>query len=184
MPDQENATLREYQDWTAQLHQRTHGRGLEHRSSLIYASFGLCCEIGELREEGADELLEAGDVLSCACLAAHLLELDVSKWIPEDCLDHPELCSTHYDPSSAFTVHPRADLLDEVLTHALKFGELIKKHVFQDKPYDHDLGLRYLRLIVRRLAAYVGAHGYSMRQIILANTLKLESRYPPSTGPE
>jgi hypothetical protein len=169
------SSLRDFQLWTAEIHQRADGENLEPRGSLVCATLGLCGELGELGEPDADELIEAGDVLSYAFLAAELCELDASLWLLEEQLDLPEDCVEAVCETAVF---PREELLNRAVRHGMAFAELMKKELFQGKPQSKELKAWCLSSVVRFVAAYVGANGCSLRQVILANTIKLESRYP------
>jgi len=168
-------SLTSFRDWTARIHRSANGERLEASGPLACAALGICGELGELLEPDADELVEAGDVLSYVFLAAGLLMLDVGDWLPEDFLDTPQACAEKYCTGA---IAPRCDILHGATIHALRFAELAKKQVFQGRPILPDAAAWRLRSIVQAVAGFMGTAGYSMRQILLANTLKLESRYP------
>lgn len=174
---QDVPSLRDYQDWTWKVFRRADGKEAGPREALAHATLGICGELGELEPYDANELLEAGDVLSYTCLAASAIGCDVSTWIPEEHLDQPELCVSTY--AAAASIHPRDQLLRDAVRGALQLSELVKKHLYQSRELDQPRVEQCLQTVMCRVAAYLGAGGYSLRQVILANTIKLESRYPP-----
>jgi hypothetical protein len=182
VPSRDDAvTLREFRDWTFKVHQRADGKADSIVASLACAALGISGELSELFDDDADDLLEAGDTCSYVFLAAALLELDPATWMPENYMDQPELCAENYHGSKS-TIYAREDLIVDALKQAARFSELVKKEVFQGKQMSRPRAAELLASIFQRVSAWCGANGYSVRQVLLANTIKLESRYPLAEG--
>lgn len=169
-------TLVEYQRWTASVHVAIAGQHvLPLGARLSMAALGICGELGELKQRDADTLIEAGDVLSYVMLAATFLGLSVGGWVPEELLDQPHVCASIYPPAES-------EPLQSAVDHALAFAEMTKKRVFQGRDLPEDAAAAHLQAIVLAVAAFLGTSGCSMRQVLVANTIKLESRYPKAAS--
>lgn len=90
-----------------------------------------------------------------------------------------------YQRAALRTVNPTLDQRDRLLDSAAGMAEeagetlgLIRKHLFQDRPLDHDRLTKELGDVLWCLAVTADTLGITLEQVAAANVAKLRARYP------
>lgn len=165
--------LEEYQSWNAAIHARNDASMADKPSALVVAALGINGELGELFDDDANVVEEAGDVYSYAALAASILGLSISDWMPEEVIDSYLVCVKFW--------HNRRVPMG-TLKRACKFSELVKKFFVHGHSVPVTEAAKLLSSIMQDVAIFCAWNRINIRSVLLANVLKLEARYPNSTA--